>query len=158
MRAFIVLYLIASTLEAQSLSSGTGSVFQTYKTTLGGVTNSSVFKKAFQDYNYIKSSRGIEVYETYASVNSANYNTRDNRSIFSKPEPSFIIRNNREIYRTYKSINDSTTNSSIFAGPMPVGVIEDKNINKFQKMYTVNNVKPKGLSYNPDIDLAPKGE
>ena len=41
---------------------------------------------------------------------------------------------------------------------MPVGVIEDKNINKLQKMYTVNNVKPKGLSYDPDIDLVPKGE
>lgn len=157
MRILIVLYILISNLQAQSLSSGMGSVYETYKTTLGGVTNSSIFKKAFQEFNYVKTSRGIEVYETYRSINSANYNTRDNKSIFSKPEPSFIIRNNREIYRTYKSINDSETNSSIFSRPMPIGIIESKDINR-QKDISRSRYKSQGLSYDPDIDIQPKGE
>ena len=113
MKQFILYILLVSNAYSQN-----GKVFETYKTDLDSTneSNGTIFTKPFQEYNYIKTHRGIEVYQTYKSkIDSTN---QSHGTIFSKPFPEFIIINNN-IYRTYKSKLDSTneSNGTIFNKP-----------------------------------------
>ena len=120
MKYIILLSFIANFAAAQS-----GAVYETYKTTGGGTNQSdgTIFNKPFQEYNYVKTARGIEVYQTY-KTKSGNGTNQSNGTIFSKPFPEYYIINNK-IYRTYKTDYKSTNQSSgtIFAQPF-----EAKNI------------------------------
>lgn len=147
---------------AQTLTGRTGSVFETYKTDLFGQTNSTIFKKPFQEYNYVKKSDRIEVYRTYKQTNYNSFTTRNFSTIFSKSEPDFIIKDNGEIYRTYKTKEYESTGdrsqSSIFAKPMPIGIIvKDKEYN-YSNQINKNKYESKGLSYDPSIHDQPVGE
>jgi hypothetical protein len=120
MKYIILLSFIANFVAAQS-----GAVYETYKTTGGGTNQSdgTIFNKPFQEYNYIRTARGIEVYQTY-KTKSGNGTNQSNGTIFSKPFPEYYIINNK-IYRTYKTDYKSTNQShgTIFAQPF-----EAKNI------------------------------
>lgn len=126
-------YLILLILLPYSCFSQNGKVYDTYKTS-GSSTNEShgsIFPKPFQEYNYIKTHRGIEVYETYKSK---SYNTNESKgTIFSKPFPKYIIINDK-MYETYKTRSNSTNESrgTIFTKPF-----ESKQI--FNKSNTINN-------------------
>lgn len=105
-----------------------GSVYETYKQPnwQGDSNASTIFPKTFQEFNYIKTSRGIEVYKTYVHTNPYTFSTnryyQAQGTIFSKPLPDFIIKNNGTIYRTYSY---GTNRGSIFAKPF-----ESKRITK----------------------------
>jgi len=107
--------IILSSFFAFNLFGQTGSLYETYKQPnyQGDSNSSTIFPKAFQEYNYIKTSRGIEVYRTYRHTNI--YTTSSNRyyqagaTIFSRPEPEFIIKNDGSVYRTYRSGTNSLT-------------------------------------------------
>jgi len=109
-----------------------GSIYETYKQPnyQGNTNASTIFPKAFQEYNYIKTSRGIEVYRTYKHTNaythSGNKYYQSGATIFSVSEPEFIIRNDGSVYRTYKS---GTNKSSIFTKPFQDKIItrEDRS-------------------------------
>ena len=98
----------------------TGGVYETYKQPnwQGDSNSSTIFQKPFQEYNYRKSSRGIEVYKTYFHTNvftvSTNIYLQSGQTIFSRSEPDFIIKNNGQIYKTYSY---STNRGSIFTKP-----------------------------------------
>lgn len=108
-----------------SLFAQQGAVYDTYKYNHYNTNQSpgSIFQKPFQEYNYIKTSKGIEVYATYKYN---HYTTNQSAgSIFSKPFPEYYIVNDK-IYSTYK-YNDGSTNGSrgsVFNRPF-----EEKNIN-----------------------------
>jgi len=125
MKYIILLSFIASFVSAQS-----GSVYETYKTRGGGTNQSdgTIFNKPFQEYNYIKTARGIEVYQTY-KTKSVNGTNQSNGTMFSKPFPEYYIVNNK-IYRTYKTDYKSTNQSrgTIFAQPFEAKNI-DPNVN-----------------------------
>lgn len=154
---YIICLLLANSCYSQSLSTGTGSLFETYKTTLGGVTNSSVFRRTFQEFNYRKSHRGIEVYETYHSKNYYN-STMLQKSIFSKPMPSFIINKNGEVYETYRYKVETqpynSFNNSIFQKTGQRFIITEESRPFLKKENSLNTTKP-GLSYDPDVDIEP---
>jgi hypothetical protein len=120
MKYIILLSFIANYAIAQS-----GAVYETYKTRGGGTNEShgTIFNKPFQEYNYVKTSRGIEVYQTY-KTGGGNGTNQSHGTIFSKPFPEYYIVNNK-IYRTYKTDYKSTNQSrgTIFAQPF-----EAKNI------------------------------
>jgi hypothetical protein len=105
-----------------------GSVYETYKQPnwQGDSNASTIFPKTFQEFNYIKTSRGIEVYKTYSHTNPYTYTTnryyQAQSTIFSKPLPDFIIKNNGTIYKTYSY---GTNRGSIFTKPF-----ESKRITK----------------------------
>lgn len=109
-----------------------GSIYETYKQpNYQGDTNAStIFPKAFQEFNYIKTSRGIEVYRTYkhtnAYINSSNKYYQSGATIFSVSEPEFILKNDGSVYRTYKS---GTNKSSLFNKPFQDKIItrEDRS-------------------------------
>lgn len=109
-----------------SLNAQQGSIYETYKQpNYQGDTNAStIFPKAFQEYNYIKTSRGIEVYRTYKHTNvytsSTNRYYQSGSTIFSVSEPEFILKNDGSVYRTYKY---GTNKSSIFSKPFQDKII-----------------------------------
>ena len=114
MKYIILLSLLTNLAIAQS-----GMVYETYKTT-GSDTNEShgtIFNKPFQEYNYVKTARGIEVYQTY-KTGGGNGTNQSHGTIFSKPFPEYYIVGNN-IYRTYKTDYKSTNQSrgTIFAQP-----------------------------------------
>ena len=110
--------------------SQTGSVYETYKQPnwQGDSNASTIFPKTFQEYNYIKTSRGIEIYKTYVHTNPYTYSTnryyQAQGTIFSKPLPDFIIKNNGTIYQTY---NYGTNRGSIFTKPFETKRITKSN-------------------------------
>ena len=112
MKLFLILIFSSITAYAQN-----GRVFDPSYSD-GGSTNDShptIFPKPFQSYNYIKTHRGIEVYETYKDK---SYSTNESRgTIFSKPFPKYIIIGDKmyETYRTKNSTNES--NGTIFTKP-----------------------------------------
>jgi len=132
MKYIILLSFIANIGIAQS-----GVVYETYKTRGGGTNEShgTIFNKPFQEYNYVKTARGIEVYQTY-KTGGGNGTNQSHGTIFSKPFPEYYIVNNK-MYRTYKTDYKSTNQSSgtIFAQPF-----EAKNIDP--------NVDAKALKEN----------
>jgi hypothetical protein len=123
-----------------------GVVYDTYKYNHSNTNQSpgSIFQKPFQEYNYIKTSRGIEVYATY----KYNYDNTNQSvgSIFSKPFPEYYIVNNK-IYSTYKYKDGSTNEShgSIFNRPF-----EEKNINS-----TASAIKATILQKEEPTKIAP---
>lgn len=102
-----------------------GAVYETYKYQNGGTNSShgSIFRKPFQEYNYIKTRRGIEVYETYKYQNGGTNSSHG--SVISKPFPTYIIVGDR-MYRTYTYKNGSTNSShgSIFNKPFEGKIID----------------------------------
>jgi hypothetical protein len=120
MKYIILLSLLTNFAIAQS-----GAVYETYKTR-GVSTNEShgtIFNKPFQEFNYIKTARGIEIYQTYKS-DGGNGTNQSHGTIFNKPFPEYYIVGNN-IYRTYKTDYKSTNQSrgTIFAQPF-----QSKNI------------------------------
>jgi hypothetical protein len=115
------------------LYSQNGSVYETYKQPnyQGDSNISTIFNKPIQEYNYRKTQRGIEVYRTYQHTNPINSTTniyyQSRSSIFSRPEPELIIKNNGQIYRTYSY---GTNGSSIFSRPFQSKVIYKNNKDK----------------------------
>jgi hypothetical protein len=114
MKYIILLSLLTNFAIAQS-----GAVYETYKTT-GGSTNEShgtIFNKPFPEYNYVKTARGIEVYQTY-KTRGGNGTNQSHGTIFNKPFPEYYIVGNN-LYRTYKTDYKSTNQShgTIFAQP-----------------------------------------
>ena len=88
MKYIILLSLLTNFAIAQS-----GAVYETYKTT-GGSTNEShgtIFNKPFQEYNYIKTARGIEVYQTY-KTGGGNGTNQSRGTIFAQPFQSKEIK------------------------------------------------------------------
>lgn len=132
MKYIILLSFISNFAIAQS-----GAVYETYKTRGGGTNEShgTIFNKPFQEYNYVKTSRGIEVYQTY-KTGGGNGTNQSHGTIFSKPFPEYYIIGNK-IYKTYKTDYKSTNQSrgTIFAQPF-----EAKNIDP--------NVDTKSLKEN----------
>ena len=133
-----------------------GSVYETYKSRNDSTNSShgSIFPKAFQEYNYIKTPRGIEVYETYK-----NYSGNTNQSsgtIFSKPFPSYIIINDK-IYRTYVNRPSSTNVSggTIFTKPFEAKVI-DPSVKNIRDIYsTSNSIINNDIKYTKSISTGP---
>lgn len=129
MKKINLLYLLL----ASSCFSQDGSVYETYKYNNGSTNSShgSIFNKPFQQYNYVKTQRGIEVYETY-KYKSAGDTNASHGSVISKPFPEYVIVNDK-IYRTYKYKNGSTNQShgSVFNKPFEADVI-DPNANKIK--------------------------
>ena len=128
MRYIILLSLITNWCFAQS-----GTVYETYKTTGGGTNEShgTIFTKPFQEYNYIKTHRGIEVYATYKT--RAGGTNESHGTIFSKPFPDYIIIGDK-MYRTYKTKTGNTNESrgTIFTQPF-----ESKDINATDIKYNI---------------------
>lgn len=132
----ILLFLTITSLSyAQS-----GAIYETYKQpNYQGDTNAStIFPKAIQEYNYIKTHRGIEVYRTYKHTNALGSATnryyQSSSSIFSKSEPEYIIKKDGQVYRTY---NYGTNKGSIFTKP-------------FQSMSINGNFREK-MSFDGDV-------
>lgn len=129
MKKINLLYLLLAT----SCFSQDGSVYETYKYNNGSTNSShgSIFNKPFQQYNYVKTQRGIEVYETYKYKVAGDTNA-SHGSVISKPFPEYVIVNDK-IYRTYKYKNGSTNQShgSVFNKPFEADVI-DPNANKIK--------------------------
>jgi len=127
---FLLIFLIGlrCTLIAQQ-----GSIYETYKQPnyQGDTDASTIFPKAFQEYNYIKTSRGIEVYRTYKHTNVYTFSTnkyyQSGSTIFSVSEPEFILRNDGSVYRTYKS---GTNKSSIFSKPFQTKILTKEDRGK----------------------------
>lgn len=124
-----------------------GSVYRTYKYENGSTNSShdSVFNKPFQEYNYVKTPRGIEVYKTYEYKYSGDTNA-SRGSVISKPFPEYVIVNDR-IYTTYKYQNGSTnqSNGSIFNKPFEADVI-DSNASKIKTA-----IQTQQSSYKPSV-------
>lgn len=113
MKKFILYILLINSVYSQN-----GRVFDTYKTDSDSTDQShgTIFTKPFQEYNYLKTQRGIEVYRTYKLKSDST--DQSHGTIFSKPFPEFIVINDK-IYRTYKTKLDSTNQShgTIFTKP-----------------------------------------
>ena len=158
MKQISIILFFTMNCYSQVLNSGAGSAYQTYKTTLGGVTNSSIFTRPFQEYNYVKTHRGIEVYNTYNSKNYYN-STMLHKSIFSKPMPDFILHNNGNIYETYKyEIGTQplpTKVGSVFQKPSQKVTIIEKNNSIKTTMEQISKEKISGLTYDPEVNSEP---
>jgi hypothetical protein len=147
MKKINLLYLLL----ASSCFSQDGTVYETYKYNNGSTNSSrgSVFNKPFQEYNYVKTSRGIEVYETYKYKYAGSTNA-SRSSVISKPFPEYVIVNDK-IYRTYKYENGSTNQShgSVFNKPFEADVI-DPNANKIKTVVQRQSTeyKPTATKYN----------
>jgi hypothetical protein len=125
-----------------------GAVYETYKTKSGNTNESdgTIFNKPFQEFNYIKTKRGIEVYQTYKNA-SGNGTNQSYGTIFSKPFPEYYIIGNN-IYKTYKTDYKSTneSNGTMFSKPFQSKEIKaqalKENIKiqvKTQTSYSKNN-------------------
>jgi ATP sulfurylase len=131
-------YLLLITFISCNCFAQSGKVYDTYKTRSlsDDESHGTIFPKPFQEYNYVKTHRGIEVYETYKT---RSFNTNESSgTIFSKPFPKYIIINDK-VCETYKTKNLSTNESSstIFTKPF-----ESKQIfNKTNTARTSLNTK-----------------
>lgn len=130
MKQFILYILLINSAYSQN-----GRIFETYKTDSDSTDQShgTIFTKPFQEYNYIKTHRGIELYRTYKTkLDSTN---QSDGTVFSTPFPEFIIINDK-VYRTYKTKLDSTNQShgTVFTKPF-----ESKQI--FNKTTTTTTTK-----------------
>ena len=143
MKYIILLFLLTNLSMAQS-----GAVYETYKTKSGNTNESdgTIFNKPFQEFNYIKTKRGIEVYQTYKNA-SGNGTNQSYGTIFSKPFPEYYIIGNN-IYKTYKTDYKSTneSNGTMFSKPFQSKEIKaqalKENIKiqvKTQTSYSKNN-------------------
>lgn len=126
------LYTICILIASMNIGfSQTGAVYETYKYRDGSTNSSdgSVFNRPFQEYNYLKTHRGIEVYETYKYRYASGDTNSSRGSVISKPFPSYIIIGDK-MYRTYKynSGSTNTSNGSIFNKPFEAKII-DPNLN-----------------------------
>jgi len=135
---------------AKSSFAQNGAVYETYKYQNGGTNSShgSIFRKPFQEYNYIKTRRGIEVYETYKYQNGGTNSSHG--SIFSKPFPTYIIVGDK-MYRTYTYNNGSTNSShgSIFTKPFEAKVIDPNSSSlKANIQQQIKNYKYVSVKYN----------
>jgi hypothetical protein len=147
-----ILFLIC----ASSGFAQNGAVYETYKYENGGTNSShgSIFRKPFQEYNYIKTRRGIEVYETYKYQNGSTNSSHG--SVISKPFPTYIIVGDK-MYRTYTYNNGSTNSShgSIFNKPFEGKVIDPTasslKANIQQQINTYKYASPK-YSSGPTYD------
>lgn len=158
MKYIILLSLLANFAIAQS-----GSVYETYKTRDGSTneSNGTIFNKPFQEFNYIKTARGIEVYQTY-KTGGGNGTNQSHGTIFSKPFPEYYIIGNN-VYKTYKTDYKNTNQSrgTIFAQPFQSKNIEadalKDNIKtqvKIQNNYSKNN----GPTYDGETYNSGDGE
>jgi len=147
MKYIILLLFIANFAIAQS-----GVVYETYKTTSSNSNEShgTIFTKPFQEYNYIKTTRGIEVYETY-KTGGGNRTNQSHGTIFSKPFPEFIIIQNK-MYRTYKNDTTSTNQShgTIFTKPFEAKDIDQNVDTKFLKSNIQNQVNAQEIHTGQD--------
>ena len=158
MKYIILLSLLTNLAIAQS-----GAVYETYKTRGGGTNQSdgTIFNKPFQEYNYVKTARGIEVYQTY-KTGGGNGTNQSHGTIFNKPFPEYYIVGNN-IYRTYKTDYKSTNQShgTIFAQPfqskeIKANALKDnvKTQVKTQNSYSKNN----GPTYDGETYNSGDGE
>lgn len=158
MKYIILLSFIANFAAAQS-----GAVYETYKTTGGGTNQSdgTIFNKPFQEYNYVKTARGIEVYQTY-KTGGGNGTNQSHGTIFNKPFPEYYIVGNN-VYRTYKTDYKSTNQShgTIFAQPFQSKEIKANALKdnittqvKIQNSYSKNN----GPTYDGETYNSGDGE
>lgn len=140
-----------------------GSVYRTYKYNNGSTNSShgSIFNKPFEDYKYRTTTRGIEVYKTY--------NDGTNNTMFSKPFPDFIIKDNGKIYKTYTH----GTNQTIFTKPfedagiavrdVKTGILNQKKTYDYSKIKYNNtessaNIRYNGESFNSSDNPTYNGE
>lgn len=132
-----ILYLIVINFLILNLKAQDGAIYETYRQPnwQGDSNAATIFPQPFQEYNYIKSHRGIEVYRTYKHTNvfttSTNKYFKSGDTIFSRSEPEYIIRNDGNVYKTYSY---GTNRNSIFTKP-------------FQSLTIKNNDKTK-LSFD----------
>ena len=149
MKYIILLSLICNLGIAQS-----GKVYETYKTTGGGTNQSdgTIFTKPFQEYNYIKTHRGIEVYSTYKT--RGNGTNESHGTIFSKPFPEYIIIGDK-MYKTYKTESRGTNESrgTIFTRPF-----ESKDIQADKIKYVVQTQAVSRSSFKKDNGPTYDGE
>lgn len=135
-----------------------GKVYENYKIKSLSTNESSgsIFSKPFQEYNYIKTSRGIEVFETYKSE---SYNTNESKgTIFSKPFPKFIIINDK-VYETYntKTLSTNESKNTIFLKPFEskqILNIEPKSKYIKQKNINTVNLNSHLPKYNGEGDIS----
>lgn len=153
MKYIIILLLIANTTFAQS-----GKVYETYKTISDGTneSNGTIFNKPFQQFNYVKTSRGIEVYETYKTIGDSTNQSRG--TIFSKPFPEYIIIKDK-MYKTYKTSIDNTNEShgTIFTKPFESKNIQVNNLKENIKAQTSYSTY-KGPTYDGETYNSGDGE
>jgi len=88
--------------------------------------SNSIFNTPIEQYKYVKTSRGIEIYETYRHP----ANGKINQTIFPKTMPVAVIKTNSitknaVIYRTY---SNSIFNKAIEFGTFKSKPAETKNI------------------------------
>jgi hypothetical protein len=142
--------IILSLICANSSFAQNGAVYETYKYQNGGTNSShgSIFRKPFQEYNYIKTRRGIEVYETYKYQNGGTNSSHG--SVISKPFPTYIIVGDK-MYRTYTYKNGSTNSShgSIFNKPFEGKIIDPtSSALKANIQQQINNYKYVSQKYS----------
>jgi len=155
------LYTIYILIASMSIGfSQTGAVYETYRYRNGSTNSSdgSIFNRPFQEYNYLKTHRGIEVYETYKYRYASGDTNSSRGSVISKPFPTYIIVGDK-MYRTYKynSGSTNTSNGSIFNKPFEAKVI-DPNLNSVKttiqkQISNYKYVSPKysGPTYDGEI-------
>ena len=158
MKYIILLSFIANFAIAQS-----GAVYETYKTRSSETNEShgTIFNKPFQEYNYVKTARGIEVYETY-KTGGGNGTNQSHGTIFNKPFPEYYIVGNN-IYKTYKTTSASTNQShgTIFSQPFQSKDIKadalKQNV-KTQIEVSNNYSKSSGPTYDGETYNSGNGE
>lgn len=109
---------------------GSSSVFINY--------SNSIFNTPIEEYKYVKTHRGIEIYQTYRNPTNGNLN----QTIFPKSMPVAIIKTNSitknvVIYRTYSN--------SIFNKPIESVTLKSKT--QVQNLYTKKIKTTEGLPY-----------
>lgn len=152
---FTLLFFINTLTFGQS-----GVVYETYKTKNGSTNESdgTIFNKPFQEYNYIKTYRGIEVYETYRTKNGST--NESHGTIFSKPFPKYIIIGNK-MYRTYKTDSNSTnqSNGTIFTQPFESKDIEITSLKEnIKSQVQTTSIKYNGPTYDGETYNSGDGE
>lgn len=137
--------IVAYTLGAAGCIAQSGSVYETYRYQNESTNSSheSIFNKPFQEFNYIKTHRGIEVYRTYKYKYGATNGSHG--SVISKPFPEYIIVKDK-IYQTYKYEEDSTNTSrgSIFNKPFEADIIQP-SVAKIKDTIKINAIENKNI-------------
>jgi hypothetical protein len=120
MNKYLLLFFLISEISyaeetrPATLESKSSSVYMNY--------SNSIFNRPIEDFKYIKTSRGIEIYETYKHPTNQNLNP----TIFPKSMPIAVIKNDKfngrpVIYRNYTNsiFNKAIQSSTVIPASLP---------------------------------------
>lgn len=135
----ILLFAPVMALQAQSLRPNSGiksaSVFMNY--------SNSIFNRPIEEYKYVNTPRGIEIYETYRHPNNGYVN----QTIFPKSMPVAVIKTNSV---TKQAVIYKNYSNSIFNKPIEFSTIRPAQIKSSTKPKSTMSNLPK---YNGEGDI-----